>query len=309
MSKSGKLVAVGSRTIESAQKFTDRHGGTPLGSYAEAISHPEVDAVYIGLPHDYHSEWTVKTAHQGKAILCEKPFTLTYAEAERTLAEVKKANVFFMEAFMYRCHPQLHEVEKMIKNGLIGDVLHIDAEFGFHASKDWNNFRLNNKSGGGALMDVGVYPVSYARRIFGEEPSVCHYFAHIGDGQYDEVGSGILGFPSGKSLRFGTAFHLNMRNFCLIEGTKGQIYIQDAWKAHPGSKTTLTVFGDPASVTEFDFSTSNDQLYGHEADAVAEFIDKGECPYMTPADTLANMRVLDTLRKSAGLTFSGEELR
>src|SRR5579883_188069 len=141
-SKTGELKAVGSRTDESAAKFTAEFGGKPYGSYDAVLADPDVQAVYIGLPHHMHSEWTIKAAQAGKAILCEKPFTLNKIEAERALAEVKKQGVFFMEAFMYRCHPQTLKVLDLIKSGVIGTPQMIDAEFGFSASREWNNSRL-----------------------------------------------------------------------------------------------------------------------------------------------------------------------
>lgn len=307
--QSGQLATVGSRTQESAQKFADQFGGKAYGSYQEAIDDPNVDAVYIALPHHLHSEWTIKTAQAGKMVLCEKPFTLTHAEAERTLEAVEKAGVFFMEAFMYRCHPQTIAVKKMVDEGKIGRVQMVNSEFGFAASADWDNFRTVNAYGAGALMDVGCYCLSYARLIFGQEPTHLDYSAHIGTKKYDEVGVGNLTFGGNQFSHFGTAFHLNLENKAIIYGAEGHIVVDDPWKVRPGSKVSIYSAREKTPVEVLDLSTTNDELYAHEADEVARCAGKRESERVRWADTLGQMKALDQLRKCAGLVFEGEETR
>lgn len=301
-SKTGDLVAVGSRSIQSAQAFCDQHGGKPYASYQELIEDSDVDAVYIATPHHLHAEWTIKTARAGKGILCEKPFTLNLAEAEAALAEVKKAGVFFMEAFMYRCHPQTLKAVEVVRSGELGEIAMIATEFGFNASRDWDNFRLDGAVGGGALMDVGTYCVSFSRLIAGEEPSRCAYFASITEKGYDETGSGALEFPGGINAHFGTAVHQQLENRARVYGSKGMLEIDAPWKCFGATR----IVRDGKVAEEWDLSTDNDGLYAAEADAVAEFFKAGECPHMSIADTLGNMRALDDLKKSAGLKFGSE---
>jgi len=303
VSKTGTLVAVGSRTLESAQKFTETYGGTPYGSYEEVLADPNVDAVYIALPHHMHYDWTIKCAEAGKAILCEKPFTLNAIEAERALTEVKKHGVFFMEAFMYRCHPQTIQLKELIQSGAIGEVRVVNAEFGFHAGKEWTNFRTDGAYGGGGLMDVGTYCVSMTRLVAGAEPKTAHYCAYIGDKGYDEIGSGCMKFPGEFTSSFGTGIHVNLRNDLTIYGTEGSIHISDPWKV---SKSVMTVNKRGSDPQVFEYKSTNDELYAIEADTVAQFLEAKECPYMTVQDTIDNMKALDMLRKSAGLHFAME---
>ena len=303
VSKTGKLVAVGSRTLESAQKFCDVHGGKPYASYDEVLQDPNVQAVYIALPHHMHMEWTIKCAQAGKAILCEKPFTLNALEAEQALAAVKKAGVFFMEAFMYRCAPQTLKLKELLDSGIIGKVSNMNAEFSFHASEDWTNFRGDASVGGGGLMDVGTYCVSLARLVAGSEPEKVSYSAIFHRG-YDASGSGSMLFPNGFTAHFGTGVHLNMKNDARIYGSEGWIEIESPWKCYKGAKMIVHKSGQDDQV--FDLSITNDELYAAEADAVAEFIDQGQCPYMNVEDTLGQMRTLDRLRESAGLRFASE---
>jgi predicted dehydrogenase len=298
-SKTGELVAVGSRSVESAQTFCDQHGGKPYGSYQALLDDSTVDAVYIATPHHMHAEWTIKAAQAGKGVLCEKPFTLNLAEAEEALGAVRKAGVFFMEAFMYRCHPQTLKVVELVRTGALGEVTMIASEFGFNAARDWDNFRLDGAVGGGALMDVGAYCVSFSRLIAGAEPTRSSYFASITDRRYDETGSGCLLFPGGISAHFGTAVHQHLENKARVYGPKGMLEIDAPWKCFGA----MRIIRDLEVVEEWDLSSSNDALYAHEADAVAEYFESKECPHMSIADTLGNMRTIDELKKSAGLKF------
>lgn len=304
VSKTGELVAVGSRTIESATAFTEKFGGTPFGSYEEVLANPEVDAVYIATPHHLHYDWTIKCAKAGKAILCEKPFTLNALEAERALKVVEEENVFFMEAFMYRCAPQTRKALELVHGGAIGRLLAINAEFSFAAGKDWANFRTEAALGGGGLMDVGSYPVSFCRALAGAEPEAAHYAAKLSEDGYDEYGSGCMLFPNGVTAHFGCGIHASMKNQAIVYGTDGHLVIENPWKVSTGAKMHLFRNGQESEV--FEMGMTNDELYAAEADAVAEFIESGSCPYMTPADTLGNMNVLDRLRASAGIKFAAE---
>jgi predicted dehydrogenase len=306
VSKTGTLQAVGSRSAESARGFCEKFGGKPYGSYDEVLADPEVDAIYIALPHHMHMDWTIRCAGAGKAILCEKPFTLNALEAEKAIRAVKDADVFFMEAFMYRCAPQTLKLAELLERRAIGRVIQINAEFGFHASEDWDNFRAVGALGGGGLMDVGTYCVSLMRLVAGAEPTAVSYSAVITEKGYDASGSGSLIFPNGITAHFGTGVHVNLKNDARIYGTEGHIEIESPWKTYPGTKMILHVSGkEPES---FELGVSNDELYASEADAVAQFIEQKECPYMTINDTLGQMRTLDMLRESAGLQFA-EELK
>ncbi len=303
VSKTGTLSAVGSRTLESAQAFTERFGGKPYATYDEVLQDPDVQAVYIALPHHMHQEWTIKCAEAGKAIMCEKPFTLNALEARRALDAVKKHGVFFMEAFMYRCSPQTHKLRELLAAKAIGEPKAINAEFGFSADKNWTNFRGVGALGGGGLMDVGTYPVSLSRLVAGSEPESAHYAAYINDKGYDEFGSGCMKFPGEFTATFGTGVHLEMKNGAWIYGTEGMLHIENPWKSTDGSITLYRPGKEPES---WKINCTNAELYGYEADAVAEFLESKECPYMTLEDTLNNMRTLDMLRASAGLEFAME---
>jgi predicted dehydrogenase len=305
LSQTGELVAVGSRTLERAQEFATQHGGKAYGSYQEVLNDPNVDAVYIATPHHTHMDDTIAAAKAGKGILCEKPFTLNALEAERALAAVKEAGVFFMEAFMYRCTAQTAKVREWIDSGLIGDVKLVNAEFAFQAGQEWNNFRNDPALGGGGLMDVGSYCVSLARLAMGEEPTEAHYVSQRSPKGVDWIGSGLLKFSGDRSAVFQTGVGVVCQNGAAIYGDKGRITIQDPWKQGPGKKLCRWEGWDTV-VEELDLGISNDVLYAQEADAVAQYFEQKECPHVTIEDTMQQMRTLDKLRASAGIQFEAE---
>lgn len=296
-SETGELHTVGSRSLESAEVYASEYGGRPVEGYDEVLADPEVDAIYISLPHHLHAEWTIRCARAKKAILCEKPFTLNAMEAEQALRVVEEEGVFFMEAFMYRCHPQTLELRRLVRDGAIGQPLVINGEFGFGAGRDWQNFRAVAELGGGALMDVGCYPVSISRWIAGEEPDRCEYVAHLGEKGYDEWGSGCLHFPSGLTATLNTGVHANLRNDVRVYGSEGSISIPSPWFC--GEAMILSRGGKEEKVRK----GAGLDLYGNEADTVARHLDRKQAPAMTWDDTLGQMRTLDRLRLSAGLRF------
>jgi predicted dehydrogenase len=299
-SKTGRLVATGARDLDRAEAFAAQWGGRGYGSYQAVLDDPEVEVVYIATPHHLHAEWTIAAARAGKAILCEKPFTLDAAEAEAAIAAVREAGVFFMEAFMYRCSPQTRKLASLLNEGAIGTVRAVTAEFSYGSNPDAGNFRNEPTQGGGGIMDVGTYCVSFARMIAGEEPNRVEYVANLDRG-YDSYGAGMLGFPGGMVATIASGMHLPMRNDATVYGDDGFIHVQDPWKSPPGSLMTLHRHG--GDVETFSLGCTTAELYAHEADAVASFLADGECPYMSIEDTLGNMRCLDAIRASCGLKF------
>lgn len=299
--KTGELVATASRSQDKADAFAAEHGGKGYDSVEALLADPGIDAVYIASPHHVHKEHTILAARAGKAILCEKPFTLNAAEATEALAAVEAAGVFFMEAFMYRCSPQMRKVRELLESGAIGAPRMVNAEFAFQAGREWDNFRTDAAVGGGGLMDVGGYCVSLALLVFGSEPSDTMYAKGLDEAGYDGMGAGLLKWPGGEAAHFGTGIHLNMVNDARIYGDAGHLRISSPWKSDPDGTLALHRNGQEPEI--FSLGVTNDALYAHEADAVAEHLAAGECPWFTKAESLAMARTLDRLRASAGLRF------
>ncbi|MBL8088231.1 MAG: Gfo/Idh/MocA family oxidoreductase [Chthonomonas sp.] len=298
MGQSGELVAVGSRSMDTATAFSSEFGGDAVEGYAAVLDRSDVDIVYISLPHHLHAEWTQKAAQAGKHILCEKPFTLTLAEARASLEAVKAADVFFMEAFMYRCHPQMITLRELLNEGVIGKPIMAHAEFGGVTGRPGHHFRIDGSLGGGALMDVGCYTVSMLRWIAGEEPNKIAYAANMGDGDYDRDGVGQLIFPSGFRATFGCSIHCRLENVLRVYGEKAILTVTSPWFCNGGIYVQL----DGQAPEPIKFKTVP-HLWGHQADLVRAYLPKRQAPTMTWQDTLGNARTLDGLARSAGLKF------
>ncbi|MCA0362128.1 MAG: Gfo/Idh/MocA family oxidoreductase [Armatimonadetes bacterium] len=300
-SETGRLVAVGSRSYESATLFAQEFGGKPYGSYTEALADPDVQAVYIATPHHLHADLTVEAAQAGKHVLVEKPCALNHADAARAVAACQENDVLFCEAFMYRLQPQMVELVRQVREGVIGTIRHIQVDFGFAASRDWKDSRTVLEYGAGGLMDVGCYCISFAQSVLGETASRSEYaFERCGEG-YDGVGTGILQFASGATANFGTGIHINLRNQATIYGDLGHITVEEPWFCN--GKFTIHLSGqDPQEVVVPALG-----LYANEADVFAAGVEGRVVPHWTHENSLANLATMDALRLSGGLRFGAHD--
>ena len=166
----GSLAAIASRDLERAQEIAATFGiPRAYGSYDELLASPDVDAIYVPLPTAQHTDWTLKAIDAGKHVLCEKPMGMTAADIDRIIAAAKDAGVVVSEAFMVTYHPQWAKVRDLIADGAIGRLVHVEASFSYH-NVDPANMRNRPELGGGALRDIGVYPLVTARFATGKEP-------------------------------------------------------------------------------------------------------------------------------------------
>src|SRR5260221_10563040 len=167
-SQTGRLVAVGSRTQAAADTFGETWSIPHRYSrYEDVLADQSVQAVYVAIPHPFHAQWAIKAAEAGKHVLCEKPIALNHAEAMAIVEAVQRHNVFLMEAYMYRCHPQTAKLLELIRSGVIGQVRLIQATFSFQADAHPESRLLNNALGGGGILDAGGYCTSMAPLIAG----------------------------------------------------------------------------------------------------------------------------------------------
>jgi len=300
------LLAVASRRTETAKEFAKQHSvARAYGSYEEMLADPEVEAVYISLPNHLHGEWSIKCAEAGKHILCEKPATVNAAELERVLEVVKAKDVFWMEAFMYRCHPQWRKVKEIIAAGTIGEVRVLHSAFSFNMGPAYDDFRLQNHLAGGGLMDVGVYCVSFSRLIAGEEPCDCRAVAHIGEvSGVDEYMAGVLKFPSGIAASFVSGIECNVPVAGQIYGSEGSITLTAPWTM--GAADTEIVLSAKGKTETIAVKTPMD-IYALEALHVAEHLDQRQGPAMNWADSLGQAKAVDAVRASMGLAWDFEK--
>lgn len=216
-----EVVAVASRTAEGAAAFA-REFGLPRAhaGYAALLADPEVDAVYNALPTGLHAEWSVRAARAGKHVLCEKPLAVGAADVATMFAAADAAGVTLLEAFPYAYHPQMDATLALLRGGAIGTVRAVQAAFGFTLS-DATNVRLDPALGGGALLDVGCYAVSFARRVIGERPARAQATAHWGSTGIDLSLAGTLEYPGGAVAQVACSFETAPHRYAVVAGSDG----------------------------------------------------------------------------------------
>jgi aryl-alcohol dehydrogenase-like predicted oxidoreductase/predicted dehydrogenase len=272
-----------------------------------------VQAVYISTPHPLHAEWAIKAANAGKHILCEKPLALNHAEAMAIVEAALRNDVFLMEAFMYRCHPQTTRLIELLRSKVIGQVRVIQATFSFNSGDHPEGRLLKNALGGGGILDVGCYCASIARLVAGvangqnfAEPARVEGFAHIGNTGVDEYATASLLFPGDIIANLFTGVRVNGGSEVRIFGSEGSIFVPSPFTPRSGEASALLVKRDDQQEVQEIFIESDAGLYTLEADTVAQYIDERQAPAMSWQDTLGNMQTLDQWRAAIGLVYDAE---
>lgn len=315
------VAAVASRTMPGAQVFADRYGISKSGvhgDYQALLADTNVDAIYNALPNVHHKEWSLKALAAGKHVLCEKPMGMNVAEVQAMFQAADDADRQLVEAFMYRAHPQTQAVLAAVRSGAIGEVKLIRSTFCYHTRKIEGNTRFDQSLGGGAIMDIGCYCVDWARQITGEDPlqvqAVGRLVPGTDGGMIDVSASGVLSYESGVVSTFSCAMDTQASNLAQVCGSEGYIEVPVPWKPTAGKATwTLRTMPRPkqdgvsSGAGDVRLETFADEvdkpLYALEADAFAESILDGTPPFMCPAESIGNARVLDELRRQVGVVW------
>ncbi len=301
-SQRGTVVAIASRDAERAASVAAQLG-IPVGypDYQSLLDDPQIDAIYNPLPNHLHVRWTIKAMEAGKHVLCEKPIALHAAEAQELVVARDRTGRHVIEAFMVRCHPQWHRVRALVEEGRIGTVRAIQSAFTFTVL-DPRNVRNQAAIGGGALYDVGCYPLVTARYIFGSEPerviAATNRDPELG---VDRVTSGLLIFPEGQQVIFTSALQLAPYQRVVILGSTGRIEVRVPFTPNKDHACTLVIDtgasldGSSQTIEQFD---PVDQ-YALEADLAARVFLEEEPPPFPIEDAISGMRVIDALYRSA----------
>ena len=314
-SHTGELVAVGSRQQQTADAFGDQFAiARRYPSYDALLADPDVDVVYNSLPNHLHAEWTIKCAQAGKHVLCEKPLASDLGQAMALIEAARYHDIFMLEAFMYRCHPQTAKLVELIRDGAVGQVRLIQANFSFDMGLDLDNIRQQNRAAGGGIMDVGCYTMSISRLLAGAatgrevaEPIDLHGCAHIGsESRVDEWATASLRFPDDvlANLACGTRCAVDSR--VRVWGSEGNIDVPSPW--FPGEGENLILLNRKGKDYETVVVTADRPLYAIEVDTVAAHLDRRQAPSpcMTWQDSLGQQQALDQWRASIGLVFDEE---
>ena len=291
------VVAVGSRDADRAATWAANNGiPTSCGSYEELLADPEVEAIYNPLPNQLHVDWSIAAMDAGKHVLCEKPLGLDAPDAQRLVDAAASADVVVMEAFMYRFHPQWIESRRIAQSGAIGEVRTIQTFFSYF-NDDPANVRHNPDWGGGALLDIGCYPISQARFVFDAEPERVTGIVEL-DPSFgtDRMTSGMLDFGGGRTATFTVATQLGGFQRAQIVGTAGRIEVDipvNSPKDRPTSVTVTTADG----VERHEFGPVDQ--YAEQADAFGRAVRSGAAAPTPLSDAIANMKVIDAIFASA----------
>jgi predicted dehydrogenase len=298
-----ELVAVGSRSQESANRFAGVHSAAHRHvGYDALAADPDVDAIYVAVPHTGHEEVTLTAIAAGKAVLCEKPFAINAAQAERMVAAARTAGVFLMEAMWVRFLPHQVALRELIAGGRIGEVRSLVVDRGEVLSADPAHRALSPALGGGALLDLGVYPVSFASMLLGTPDRIAALATPAVTG-VDAQTSAVFGYASGAQALVTTALDARTANTASITGTKGRIDIVDWADGRVPLRLTLL----DGTTQTLDFPREGKGLRFQAAE-VGRCLRAGQTQSaVLPLDeTLSIMRTMDSIREQIGLRYPGE---
>ncbi|MET8762090.1 Gfo/Idh/MocA family oxidoreductase [Lentzea sp. NPDC004782] len=290
-----QVLAVSSRDVTRAQAFAERFGiERAYGDYHELLADPDVEVVYVATPHGQHHEVALAALEAGKHVLCEKAFALTVAQAEEMIEKARsKKNLFLMEAMWTRFNPLIRKVHEAVRNGEIGEVRSVRATFGFAHPFDANDRLWAKEAGGGALLDLGVYPVAFAHMLLGV-PLEIRAWGGKAPSDVDTDAGLLLGYPGGVHALLSCSLVANLGSEAEILGTEGRIDIAD-----PMFNATRAVINGVEHTIE-------DEGYTHQIRAVEECIAAGltESPAITWQNTLEVMRTLEEALHQLGVDYT-----
>jgi len=288
-----RVEAVASRSPDKARAFADAWGvPRAFGAYDDLLASPHVDVIYNPLPNALHAAWTIRAVEAGKPVLCEKPLTVTAVEAREVERAATRAGVPVAEAVMYRHHPLYRELAARLADGLIGELTAAAARFTF-ALDDRSQIPAAAALGGGALLDVGTYPVTLLRLAFGCEPLRVH--AHGRFSEVDDTVVGLLELPHGATATLEVSIESEERQSAELTGTKGAVFLDRPW--FPGSEGAG--FRLSKNGVETFVPVPGGDGYELEVADFAEAVRTGRPPRWGLDDSVKTLAVLDALRASA----------
>ena len=299
-----KLIACASHDLNKAMEFKEKHGLEFFyGSYDEMLDNPEIDAVYIATTHNFHYENALLCIKHGKHILCEKAFTINAKQAEEIFEKAKAKNLFVMEGMWARFLPAAKWVKEQIRKGEIGEIVSVFAQYGVKIPFNPQSRAYNINLAGGGLLDLGIYPLSFACNILGCDPVEISGVAKIGQTGVDEQASISLKYKNGESATITCSMLDNYENTAIVYGTKGKIFINQA-----SMPTKAKLFKNNDYNIEYESLASNG--FEYEISEATSLILKGELesPTITAQDTIGILKICDTLRGLWNFRYPDERI-
>ncbi len=297
-----EIAAVGARRLESAQRFADRHGATrAYGDYRALVEDPAVDVVYVATPHALHREHVELAFEAGKPVLCEKPLTLNAADGTALVESARERGLFLMEGMWMRCNPLVRRLQQLAGAGVLGEVRQVRADLGFVVDKPPTDRLLDPALGGGALLDMGIYPLTFAHLFLGR-PSTIAAAASLSPAGADVDIALSLGYDTGAVASLSSSMTSWAGRTASIATDLGRVDVPAPF--HHPTTATWHQDGQTETISEEVIGTG----LANEALEVVRCLRTGETesPLVPLDDTLALLAVMDAIRKDIGVRYPGD---
>ena len=287
-----QVAAVCSRDVGKAQAFGERYGAAQAYGDLDALLSSDVDLIYVGTLHPFHKDAVLRAMAAGKPVVCEKPMTMNAGDTAQCLKAAKDNSCFLMEAVWMRFFPALNKLKAMIDAGELGDIVSARADLCFHRPYGQGEHRLDDPAkGGGAILDLGIYPLSFAQFLFGN-PERASVLGRLNPRGADELASMTLQYADGMTAQLMCSQRIESPSDAVVWGSKG--YARLAGKFHASPRLEVQLNGEPLQVYEYPAALHG---YNWEIEEVTDCLDQGrlESERMPHADTLAMARLMDQL--------------
>jgi dihydrodiol dehydrogenase / D-xylose 1-dehydrogenase (NADP) len=299
------IVAAGSRTPGKAKAFAEKHSiRKHYSDYAELLADEEVDAVYVATTHNLHYACVHQTLQANKPVVCEKPFTVNAREMKALANLAHEKQLFMMEAMWTRFLPSMYQVRKWLADKVVGEIKQVRATFGFRFPFDPNHRLLNLDLGGGALLDAGIYPLSFANMVMREKPVEVRALADIGSTGVDEQSVYVLKYQSGALAVIDSGVSAPVVSRAEVIGTKGRIIVPDQFLS--AQEVRLELSDEEPVQKSYPFETRIG--FQFEIAAASDSIRAGltENEIMPVSDTVQLMETIDEIKDQLGLVYSND---
>ena len=300
--ESANLYGVASRNVGRANTFADEYGfETVAENYQSLMADPKVDVIYIASPHTFHAEQSIACLNAGKAVLCEKPMSINAAQAKSVFDSAKTNNTFYMEAVWTRFMPMLKKVRELIDSDIIGEIQTAQASFGIDVPFNAEHRLYDPQLAGGALLDVGIYTITFAQWLMQTAPSQIAAISQLGTTGVDERTGIVLRYPEGQVITLNSAITSRTNHEAWIFGSKGHIKMSSFWQC----EEIVVSLGKEQQTIKIPHRING---YEGEIEEVNRCLSAGkiESDIFPWSESLTVMEIMDEARKQVGLSYSAD---
>ena len=307
MVKEAELVAVASRDEQRARDFAEQFGAVQIYTDYESLAKSSIDVIYVATPHGFHYKHVMLCLRFRKAVLCEKAFALNSRQASEMISFARENQIFLMEAFWSKFLPQYKKVIELLDGGLIGDVRWFQADFGFKSPDPAPQRLYDPLLGGGALLDIGIYPVFFAQSLFGKPTAIAASITAYPTGVDEQICMSLV-HPGNVISSLTATFAVDTPVQAVIAGTLGRIELRNRF--HNPASSIFLIIGKDGKPEEQEVYREDGFGYQFEAQHVTDCLLRGltESPVMTHQDTLDLMETLDAVRKICGIEYEADRI-